>query len=72
MWKRLSDPCREAVKTTILEAISAVDATNKTFMHKVCNVAVEIQGAMVSEQDDCIWQELLNLLFTFIQGDQEA
>jgi hypothetical protein len=41
-------------------------------MHKVCNVAVEIQGAMVSEEDTCIWQDLLNLLFTFIQGDQEA
>ena len=41
-------------------------------IHKVCNVAVEVQGAMVEEQDNCIWQELLNQVFTFIQGDVEA
>jgi len=35
-------------------------------------VAVEIQGAMVEEQDDAIWQDLLNLLFAFIQGENEA
>jgi len=35
-------------------------------------VAVEIQGAMVEEQDDAIWQDLLNLLFSFIQGENEA
>ena len=27
---------------------------------------------MVSEEDTCIWQDLLNQLFTFIQGDNEA
>ena len=41
-------------------------------IHKVCNVAVEVQGAMVEEQDTCIWQELLNLVFTFISGEVEA
>ena len=49
LWKRLSDPARNQVKQTILETLQSVDATNKTFMHKVCNVAVEIQGAMVEE-----------------------
>lgn len=33
---------------------------------------MEIQGAMVDQQDDAIWQDLLNLLFTFIQGENEA
>lgn len=42
LWKRLSDPCREAVKQSILATLQSVDATNKTYMHKVCNVAVEI------------------------------
>jgi len=72
LWQRLSDPTREAVKQSILTTLQAVDATNKTYMHKVCNVAVEIQGAMVNEQDEFIWQDLLNLLFTFIQGEQES
>lgn len=72
LWKRLTDPAREAVKTVILETLRSVDATNKTLIHKVCNVAVEIQGAMVSEQDTFIWQDLLNQLFTFIQGENEA
>lgn len=66
LWKRLSDEGRETVKQIILETLQGVNASNKNFMHKVCNVAVEIQGAMVEEQDDCIWQDLLNLLFTFI------
>lgn len=72
LWKRLSDGARDAVKATILETITMVDASNKTYMHKVCNVAIEIQGAMVEEQDDAIWQDLLNLLFQFINGQSEA
>ena len=66
LWKRLSDEVRNAVKASVLGTIQKVDATNKTYMHKVCNVAVEIQGAMVAEEDTCIWQDLLNLLFEFI------
>ena len=27
---------------------------------------------MVEEEDDCIWQDLLNLLFAFVQGENEA
>jgi len=72
LWKRLSDPCRDQVKQILLQTIMSANATNKVYMHKVCNVAVEIQGAMVDEQDDCIWQDLLNLLFQFIQGENEA
>ena len=69
MWRRLSDEARDSVKQTILQVLQSVDATNKTFMHKVCNLAVEIQGAMQEEQDDAIWQDLLNLLFNFIQSE---
>ena len=72
LWKRLSDDARNAVKASLLETLNKVDATNKTFMHKVCNVAVEVQGAMCAEENDAIWQDLLNLLFSFIQGEEEA
>ena len=41
-------------------------------MHKVCNVAIEIQGSMVAESSHMIWQDLLNLLFQFVNGDQDA
>ena len=55
LWKRLTDDGRNQVKQILLETLQAVDATNKTYMHKVCNVAVEVQGAMQEEQDDAIW-----------------
>ena len=37
----------------------------------MCNVAVEIQGAIQEHEDpdSSIWQELLNLLFTFIHSE---
>ena len=72
LWKRLSDEGRMAVKNSLLGTLSKVDATNRTYMHKVCNVAVEVQGAMCAEEDNAIWQELLNLLFQFIQGEMNA
>jgi len=35
-------------------------------------LAVEIQGAMQEHENDTIWQELLNLLFTFIQSELDT
>jgi len=49
LWKRLDDNARDAVKASLLETLQKTDATNKVFMHKVCNVAVEVQGAMCAE-----------------------
>lgn len=72
LWKRLTDEARTAVKASLLDTLSKVDATNKTYMHKVCNVAVEVQGAMCAEENDAIWQDLLNILFAFIQCEEEA
>ena len=42
LWKRLPDDARNAVKASLLGTLQKVDATNKTYMHKVCNVAVEV------------------------------
>lgn len=44
LWQRLSDAARSTIKTQILSTLDAATATKspQTFIHKVCNVAVEI------------------------------
>lgn len=41
-------------------------------MHKVADLAVEVQGAMVAEHEGNIWRDLLDQLFAFIQTDNDA
>ena len=41
-------------------------------MHKIADLAVEVQGAMSRVSESDIWQDLLNLLFGFIQNQTEA
>ena len=41
-------------------------------MHKIADLAVEVQGAMSKVSESDIWQDLLNLLFGFIQNQTEA
>ena len=70
IWTRISAQCKEALKQQVIETLKATQAINKQFTHKICNVAVEIQGAMVEyeNESESIWQGLLNELFTFIQS----
>ena len=72
IWTRISPQCKEALKQQIIETLKATQAINKQFTHKICNVAVEIQGAMVEyvPEAEQIWQGLLNELFQFIQSQQ--
>lgn len=42
LWMRLSDRARATVMHSIIQTLQTVNAINKTFMHKVCNVAIEI------------------------------
>lgn len=74
LWKRLDDESRQLIRRSILETLEGVSAvtTPKAFIHKVCNLAVEIQGAIHEEENEEIWQDLLNLLFQFIQGEDKV
>lgn len=42
--------------------------TDKPVMHKVCNLIIEIQGTIYDE-NETIWQDLMNLLFTFVNSE---
>ena len=40
----------------------------KDIIHKMANLLVEIQGAMF-EEDETVWNELLTLVFQFVNSD---
>lgn len=48
LWEALSEPCKEYLKTTLLQAIQQV--TQKELIHKFANLLVEIAGG-IYEQD---------------------
>lgn len=68
LWKRMSGDARNFVKIELLKAIS--ECADKTVVHKICNLLIEI-GGTIYEQENFVWQDLLNLLFTFVNQDQE-
>ena len=68
LWKRLSIDARNFVKNELLKAIT--ECNDKTVIHKVCNLLIEI-GGTIYEQESFVWQDLLNLLFVFVNQEQE-
>jgi len=60
LWKRLSVEAQTVVKNELIKAIAI--SQEKTVVHKICNLMIEIQGTMYDE-NEAIWQELMNLLF---------
>ena len=68
LWKRLGPDARNFVKNELLKAIT--DCNDKTVIHKVCNLLIEI-GGTIYEQEEFVWQDLLNLLFVFVNQEQE-
>jgi hypothetical protein len=66
IWQRLTDECRNIVKAELINVLIGVTAGTKHLTHKVCSLAVEIQGAMQEHQNEAIWTELLGLVNQFI------
>ena len=60
LWEMLKPETKGYLKSQLLETVKAVD--NRDYVHKVSNLLVEIQGAMFEENEE-IWQDLLNLVF---------
>lgn len=65
LWKRLSTEAREFVKIELLKAIS--ECADKNVIHKICNLLIEI-GGTIYEQENFVWQDLLNILFQFVNS----
>ena len=68
LWKRLSVEAQTYMKSELLKTVS--ECADKTIIHKICNLVIEVGGTLY-EQDQFIWQELLNLLFAFVNSDQD-
>ena len=62
---------RAQVKQAVINTISNCLNFPKDLIHKVCSLAVEIQGSMQENENDTIWQELINLVNQLVQADQE-
>jgi hypothetical protein len=71
LWVRLTDETRAQVKLAILNSIRNCLGWPKGFIHKVCSLAVEIQGSMQENENDTIWQDLINLVNELIMSEQE-
>ena len=68
LWKRLSVDAQNFVKTELLKVLN--ECKDKTIIHKVCNLVIEVGGTLY-EQDEFIWQDLLNLLFVFVNSVED-
>jgi hypothetical protein len=72
LWERLTDETRDFVKAQIIESLNNGVSVKRETMRKVCDLAVEVQGGMQEYQDDAIWQDLLNLVFSFVNDEMES
>ena len=66
LWKRLSPDAQNFVKNELLKAIS--ECADKNVIHKICNLLIEI-GGTIYEQENFVWQDLLNMLFSFVHSE---
>ena len=69
LWEALGAQAREYLKTNLLANIRTI--TVKDGIHKMSNLLVEIAGAMYEHENDLVWQELLNLVFEFVNSDND-
>jgi hypothetical protein len=63
LWEAITEATRNEVRAVMIKALSNHGSTAKPIIHKIANLAVEIQGAMQTHENDAIWQDLLNLIF---------
>jgi hypothetical protein len=68
LWKRLSPDGQNFVKTELLKVISQTQ--DKAIVHKICNLLIEV-GGTIYEQENFVWQDLLNILFQFVNSEED-
>lgn len=67
LWEVITPQAREFLKNNLLSTIKTVQ--NKDLIHKISNLLVEIAGGMFEYENESIWQDLLNLVFEFVNSD---
>lgn len=67
LWQVLTPQARDFLKSNLLTTIRGVNT--KDLIHKISNLLVEIAGGMFEYENEAIWQELLNLVFEFVNSD---
>jgi hypothetical protein len=60
LWEILSQQAKDYLKNHLLASIKVV--ATKDLMRKLANLLVEVAGGMY-EQNEEVWQDLLNLIF---------
>lgn len=68
VFKLMTPEQHTFMKEALLAAI--LGTQEKSILHKICNLVVEVQGAMWEYQNEAIWQEMLNMLFGFITTNE--
>jgi hypothetical protein len=63
----LTPEARQFMKDNLLNVVKQV--TTKDLIHKISNLLVEIAGGIHEYESEAIWQELLNLVFEFVNSD---
>ena len=66
LWEKLEAPHRKLLKENLLRAIEGIE--NKDMMHKMSNLLVEVAGSMYEDNEE-VWQDLLTLVFKFINSE---
>lgn len=46
------------------------ECKDKAIIHKICNLIIEVSGILY-EDNEYVWQDLLNILFAFVNQDDE-
>jgi len=72
LWQRLSDESRNQIKVELLNTLSNTAEWPKNVIHKVCSLAVVVQGEMQEHEDKGIWNELITLVNTLIQSGVDS
>lgn len=68
LWSRLTPDGKNFVKAELLKVIT--QSQDKHVVSKICNLLVEVGGS-IYEQEQFVWQDLLNLLFQFVNSDED-
>lgn len=73
LWEAMTPQAREYLRSNVLTYLRANIAAGlpKDLVHKICNLLVEVAGCMYELENSSVWQDLLNLVFEFVNSDQD-
>mmetsp|Transcript_22205 Transcript_22205/g.16609 ORF Transcript_22205/g.16609 Transcript_22205/m.16609 type:complete len:151 (+) Transcript_22205:193-645(+) len=66
IWERISGEAKEFVKSALIQTVNG--CASKQLCHKICNLIIEVGGSLY-EQEEVVWQDMLNLVFNFVNSD---